>query len=171
MKNHASALANYQASVEFPENLRASRTRGGGRDAEVDYWIATAYEALGDHQNAEKFWIESSSAGRPRGGRSVQRFYQALSLQKLGKKENVEEIFQDLVESGNEALQRTSSNIDFFAKFGEQQSQRSRLANAHYMAGLGYLGLNEKDKARQEFKQALEASPDHLGAKTMLTKL
>ena len=165
------ALADYQASVEFPENLRASRTRGGGRDAEVDYWIATAYEALGDHQNAEKFWIESSSAGRPRGGRSVQRFYQALSLQKLGKKENVEEIFQDLVESGNEALQRTSSNIDFFAKFGEQQSQRSRLANAHYMAGLGYLGLNEKDKARQEFKQALEASPDHLGAKTMLTKL
>jgi tetratricopeptide (TPR) repeat protein len=165
------ALADYQASVEFPENLRASRTRGDGRDAEVDYWIATAYEALGDHQNAEKFWTESSSAGRPRGGRSVQRYYQALSLQKLGKKENVEEIFQDLVESGNEALQRTSSNIDFFAKFGEQQSQRSRLANAHYMAGLGYLGLNEKDKARQEFNQALEASPDHLGAKTMLNQI
>jgi Tfp pilus assembly protein PilF len=39
------------------------------------------------------------------------------------------------------------------------------------MAGLGYLGLNEKDKARQEFNQALEASPDHLGAKTMLTQL
>jgi tetratricopeptide (TPR) repeat protein len=165
------ALTDYQASVEFPENLRASRSRGGGRDTEVDYWIATAYEALGDHQNAEKFWTESSSAGRLRGRQSTQRYYQALSLQKLGKKENVEEIFKDLVESGNEALQRTSSNIDFFAKFGEQQSQRSRLANAHYMAGLGYLGLNEKDKARQEFKQALEASPDHLGAKTMLNQI
>jgi len=165
------ALADYQASVEFPENLRASRGRGSGRNAEVSYWIARAYEALGDHQKAEKFWTESSSAGRPRGGRSTQRYYQALSLRKLGSSENVEEIFQDLVKSGKEALERTSSQIDFFAKFGEQQSQRSRLADAHYMAGLGYLGLNEKDNARREFNQALDAGPDHLGAKTMLAQL
>jgi tetratricopeptide (TPR) repeat protein len=165
------ALADYQASVEFPENLRASRGRGSGRNAEVSYWIATAYETLGDRENAEKFWTESSSAGRSRGGRSTQRYYQALSLRKLGKNEDVEEIFGDLVKSGNEALQRSSSQIDFFAKFGEQQSQRSRLADAHYMAGLGHLGLNEKDKARQEFNQALEAGPDHLGAKTMLAQL
>jgi len=167
------ALADYEASIEFPENLRASRGRGGGRNAEVNYWIATAYDALGDKDQAEKFWTESSSssAGRPRGGRSVQRYYQALSLRKLGKGEDVEEIFRDLVESGKEALERTSSKIDFFAKFGEQQSQRSRLADAHYKAGLGYLGLNEKDKARQEFNQALEAGPDHLGAKTMLSQM
>jgi tetratricopeptide (TPR) repeat protein len=167
------ALADYQASVEFPENLRATSGRGSGRSAEVDYWIATAYEALGDRDNAEKFWTESSlsSPRRSRRGRNIQRYYQALSLQKLGKKENVEGIFQNLVESGKEALGRTSSQIDFFAKFGEQQSQRSRLANAHYMAGLGYLGLKEKDKARREFNQALEASPDHLGAKTMLAQI
>ncbi|HUT47144.1 MAG TPA: tetratricopeptide repeat protein, partial [Sedimentisphaerales bacterium] len=165
------ALADYQSSVEFPENLRASESRGGRRGAEVAYWIATTYEALGDREKAEKFWTESSSAGRTRGGRSAQRYYQALSLRKLGKNEDVEEIFRDLVKSGNEALQRTSSQIDFFAKFGEQQSQRSRLADAHYMAGLGYLGLNEKDNARREFNQALEAGPDHLGAKTMLAQL
>jgi len=162
------ALADYQLSVEFPENLRASRSRGGGRNAEVSYWIAAAYEALGDRKNAEKFWTESSSAERTRG---TQRYYQALSLRKLGKNENVEEIFRDLVKSGNESLGQTSSQIDFFAKFGEQQSQRSRLANAHYMAGLGYLGLNEKDKARQELNQALDDGPDHLGAKTMLAQL
>ncbi|MHC4435884.1 MAG: DUF5107 domain-containing protein [Planctomycetota bacterium] len=162
------ALSDYKVSVEFPENLRASRGRGSGRDAEISYLIATAYEALGDKQQAEKFWIESSSVGRSRG---VQRYYQALSLQKLGKKENIEEIFRDLVKSANESLERTSPQIDFFAKFGEQQSQRSRLADAHYKAGLGYLGLNEKDKARQEFNNAIEAAPDHLGAKTMLAQL
>ncbi|MFC1795364.1 hypothetical protein ACFL3Q_17480, partial [Planctomycetota bacterium] len=101
----------------------------------------------------------------------TQRYYQALSLQKLGKNEDVEEIFRDLVKSGNEALEQTSSQIDFFAKFGQQQSQRSRLADAHYKAGLGYLGLNEKDKARRQLNQALEAGPDHLGAKTMLAQL
>jgi tetratricopeptide (TPR) repeat protein len=162
------ALADYEASVQFPENLQASESRGGGRNAEVAYWTAAAYEALGERDKAEKFWAESSSAERMRG---AQRYYKALSLRKLGRNEDVEEIFRDLVKSGNDALQQTSSQIDFFAKFGEQQSQRSRLASAHYMAGLGYLGLNEKDKARQEFNQALEAGPDHLGAKTMLAQL
>jgi tetratricopeptide (TPR) repeat protein len=162
------ALANYQSSVEFPENLRASESRGGRRNAEVQYWIATAYEALRDKQQAAKFWTESSSADRMR---DDQRYYKALSLRKLGKNENVEGIFKDLVKSGNEELQRTSSQIDFFAKFGQQQSQRSRLADAHYKAGLGYLGLNEKGKARRKFNQALEAGPDHLGAKTMLAQL
>ena len=168
------ALVDYRASVEFPENLRASRARGTGRDAEVNYWIAKAYEALGVRDKAEKFWAESSSAERTRGAlrkeSQGQRYYQALSLQKLGGEDNAEEIFRDLIESGKETLERTSSKIDFFAKFGEQQSQRSRLADAHYMAGLGYLGLNEKDKARQEFNKALEAGPDHLGAKTMLAQ-
>jgi tetratricopeptide (TPR) repeat protein len=130
--------------------------------------MAKAHEALGNRDKAEKFWNESSSTERARGD---QRYYQAFSLRKLGKQEDAEQIFRDLIESGKEALGRTSSKIDFFAKFGEQQSQRSRLSDAHYLAGLGYLGLNEKDKARQEFNKALEAGPDHLGAKSMLARM
>jgi hypothetical protein len=34
--------------------------------------------------------------------------------------------------------------------------------------GLGQLGLGEKQKARQQFTQALEAVPDLLGAKVEL---
>jgi hypothetical protein len=42
---------------------------------------------------------------------------------------------------------------------------------AHYVAGLGYAGLGEKEKARGEFAAALAAMPDHLGAKLALGNL
>jgi hypothetical protein len=51
---------------------------------------------------------------------------------------------------------------------GERLSPRARQALAHYVAGLGHLGLGEQDKADEEFKLALQSSPDHLGAKTAL---
>jgi len=35
---------------------------------------------------------------------------------------------------------------------------------AHYLAGLGHLGLGESAEARTAFTKALETSPDHLGA-------
>ena len=43
-----------------------------------------------------------------------------------------------------------------------------RQANAHYLIGLGQLGLGDKVKAEAEFKQALELNPSHLGAVTQL---
>ena len=49
-------------------------------------------------------------------------------------------------------------------------AQRIQAADAHYLIGLGQLGLNAKDKARQEFSLALQASPDHWAAKTALAR-
>ena len=75
-----------------------------------------------------------------------------------------------MIESGNNSLDRGAS-ADFFSKFGERQSQRSRVASAHYIVGLGRLGLGETEKAKDEFNQALKARPDHLGAKMALEGL
>jgi Tfp pilus assembly protein PilF len=39
------------------------------------------------------------------------------------------------------------------------------------LVGLGYLGLNDKEKAKEELTQAIQANPDLLGARTALTAL
>ncbi len=91
-------------------------------------------------------------------------------MQKLGQNEKATAIFQALVDSAAQSL-KERSEIDFFASFGEQQSQRSRLAQNHYQAGLGYLGLGEKQKAKQEMADALKVSPDHLAAKQALAAM
>ena len=45
------------------------------------------------------------------------------------------------------------------------------MANAHYLTGLGYLGLNEPSQAKAEFSQAVEISPDLVGARAALAGL
>jgi len=48
---------------------------------------------------------------------------------------------------------------------------RIRTATAHYIAGLGYAGLGQKDKARQEFDAALAGLPDYLSAEIARNQL
>jgi hypothetical protein len=42
------------------------------------------------------------------------------------------------------------------------------VADAHYVVGLGHLGLGAVSQARAAFDAALVASPDHLGARLAL---
>ena len=72
------------------------------------------------------------------------------------------------MDSGRESVARTPPRIDPSASVTAQQAQRDRLSFAHYIAGLGHLGLGERDKAGQELTECLKSSPDHLGAKTAL---
>jgi Tfp pilus assembly protein PilF len=53
----------------------------------------------------------------------------------------------------------------------ERRAQRTRVATAYYAAGLGYLGLQNRAKAEEDFTKTLEASPDHAGAKSALENL
>lgn len=52
-----------------------------------------------------------------------------------------------------------------------RQTQQNNLAQAYYIAGLGYTGLGDKVKARAEFTQALILLPDYLNAKIALDQL
>ena len=53
---------------------------------------------------------------------------------------------------------------------GEPQA-RIRTANAHYLAGLGYLGMNDRAKATAELSEALRMSPDLVGARAVLASI
>jgi tetratricopeptide (TPR) repeat protein len=161
------ALADVQAAGSIPENLPSERRGSGARAAELNYWLGTAQAALGNQTEATRAWKAAESA---EGAGDAQRYYQALALGKLGENDRAQALFRQLIETGNKRLQE-GNPIDFFAAFGEQQSQRSKLATAHYLVGLGHLGLSENDQARAALLLALKTSPSHLGAKTLLARL
>ena len=172
------ALADFQAASSIPDNLPDDNGDGSGRLAEVAYWAGIAHEASGDKERAGESWEKSAGADSPRGGRGmisergVQGYYTALSFQKLGgQDEKARTIFQGLIKSAQEALAQSPPQIDSSAAFNVRQSQRSKLGMAHYLSGLGHLGLGEKEKAKESFQKSIEVSPDHLGAKTALTEL
>ena len=164
-KKSREALREYQAALEYPENLEVGRARRAPRTAQIQYHIGTAQEALGDAA-AAKAAFEKAAAGRDRGS-SESSYFHGLALQKLGRADEAKPIFERLVKAGEEQLTQVET-ADYFAKFGEKQSERVRKANAHYLIGLGQLGLGEKAKAEAEFKQALELHPAHLGARSQV---
>jgi len=94
-------------------------------------------------------------------------FYQAASLRKIGQKERASEILNRMISTGNNNL-RNGDQIDFFAKFGQQQSQRTSLGMTHFVIGLGHLGLDRRAEAEAEFRKALEICPDHFYSKIFL---
>jgi tetratricopeptide (TPR) repeat protein len=180
-RQYREALDDFAAALNPPKNLRAEG-RGASRQAEISYWIGCAHNALGETDKARQYWTEvvapkaiPESGGGPRRenslARRVPRYYQALAQQKLGGGVDFKATFHELVIAGDAALQPSDNPDDTAPSSGERQASRGRAATAHYVAGLGYAGLDEKDKARKEFAAALVSSPDHLGAKLALDQL
>jgi tetratricopeptide (TPR) repeat protein len=152
------ALADFQRATQIPDNLPAGGRGGGDRSAEAAYFTGTAYQALGDAEHAREAWTRAATPANTggRGGRgpraaamsAAPSYYRALALQKLGRDDEARSILQELAKSSAE--------------------NGARPAAAHYAAGLGHLGLGEKDQARQEFDEALKLNPAHVGARSAL---
>jgi tetratricopeptide (TPR) repeat protein len=163
----AAALQDFQAAGTIPENLPTERELA--RQAELAYWAGFAYEGLGDTEKAKESWRQAAEAAAPEGrrgprGRSSVRdeqgFFQALAKRKLGQTAEADEVFHRLVQAADR-------NREEVTEIKEQETSVSK-ARLHYVAGLGYLGLGETDKAKAEFQTTLEALPDHLGAESWL---
>jgi len=174
-KRDREALADFQAALNLPSNLPAGLgyaegAGGGARGAEIAYWTGVAQEDLGDRAKAAESWNQAaaSAQGAPGGAQS---YYQALCLQKLGQNDRAKALFQALVDSGQNLLRQPASAGGGRGGRGAPQSPRARMANAHYLAGLGYLGLNDPAKAKTELTQAVLDNPDLLGARTTLATL
>jgi tetratricopeptide (TPR) repeat protein len=168
----AAALADFQAARTIPDNLPSDQ-EGAARNAELAYWLGAAWEGTGDLAKARQFWQEASEgppAGARRRGegrfseRQAQVYFQALARRKLGQGAEAETALRSLLEAADQALEQGDSSEGS----RRRQSPGARTALAHYLRGLGQLGLGEKQKASQQFAQALEAAPDLLGAKVEL---
>jgi tetratricopeptide (TPR) repeat protein len=174
-KRFTRAIADYQAAANIPDNLPSERRDAAGREAEIAYWLGVAHDAARNGLQAKAAWERAAAADTTRGRRfggtrgpgasEIQRYYQARAMERLGKAADAKAVYQSLVDAAVESL-RQAPKIDFFASFGDQQSQRSRIADAHYVAALGHLGLGQPDAAKQELARALQTSPGHLAART-----
>jgi tetratricopeptide (TPR) repeat protein len=169
------ALADFQTATQMPPNLQDATGDVSDRNSEIAYWTGVAYDAAGQADKAKQVWqqaaeVTASSPARtgvpsaffggrgrgPMGGlapgvRVAQAavYYQALALRKLGETDRADAIFKRLIDAGH-SLTDTDATAD-----------------AHFLIGLGELGLNNPSAAKAEFALALQASPDHLAAKMM----
>ncbi len=173
----AEALKDYEAALEYPENLGVGKPYGGDRSAEMYYYMGAAYDAAGDAAKAKECYRKAAAETggirrrrRMRADAGDLAFYRALALQKLGEKEQASGIFQSLVTSGQEMLAKGAS-VDDFAKFGGRTSKNVEQAGAHYLIGLGQMGLGKTQQAKAEFEQAVKLDVNQMWAAYELAAL
>ena len=158
----ADALRHFQRAEEYPENLSVGRPKNDPRAAQVAYYTGTAHEAQGDMEKARQFFRKA--ADQPDTNRWPEaRFYQAMSLTKLNQADEARKIYDRLVKTGQSRLAADDS-ADFFAKFGQQATRKTKTAEAHFILGLGFLGQGEVEKAIQQLQQATAMNRSHVWA-------
>jgi tetratricopeptide (TPR) repeat protein len=184
-QHYADALKDLEAAVTIPANLPMSFGFGGvnPRSAEINYWTGVAYAGSVDTQHAEESWKRAVAPSGPaparRPGRSsdaasgkAQDYYRGRAFQKLGQEDKAQELFRGLVQFGQNELQPPAPTTEASGFYPERRvSQRARTANAHYLAGLGYMGLKDQAAAKAELSQAVQLSPNLVGARAALSRL
>lgn len=177
-KDYEGAWKDYLAAVEFPENLEVTRGYRGSRLPEAYYWAGLAAEAAGRRDEAVRLWKEAAGAllgtdEEPHPGvdaGAALLFYQAQSLEKLGRSGRARQLYEALLAAAKKALGGGRESA-FFAKFGEGRPPWMRQANAHLAAGLAQLGLGRREEARRELGKALELNPYLLEARLRLDEI
>jgi len=176
-----------------PDNLQEATGNVNGRHGEIEYWIGNAYQALGDSAKASSAWNDATgmaaagaggpgangrcAAGRTSAGwlRECARSRPRPTIRRWrwrswASPERAMAIFTQLIATGSKSLgsaPEMKGPAQAVATSGPARAGR----DAHYLAGLGQLGLNHPDQARQEFSLALEASPDHYAAMRALNDM
>lgn len=167
-KRYPDALKDFTAALDYPANIEVGRPLHDANAARIFYHIGAVHEALGDPAKAREFY---EKALEPReGGASELQYSQALALRKLGREEEARRICEGLVKAG-EVRSSAAETPDYFAKFGERQSERARGAEGHYLTGLGRLGLGQTAEAKAAFLEALRENPSHLGATSAIASI
>jgi tetratricopeptide (TPR) repeat protein len=160
-KKYDQALQQFLSINETPDKSDPDNGSGDIRNPQINYFTGLAFEALGKKSQAKSYFALSSNQSVKE--TNFIRYYQGLSYLKLGNKAKASESFNSLIEAGNKRITK-GSEIDFFAKFGETESENVQLSNAYLLKGLGYKGLGETKSATENLKKAVELSASNLWA-------
>ncbi len=173
--DHRAALDWLAQARTYPPNLGEGKLYGA-LENNVLYYTGMAYQGLGENQRAGDFFQQAATGlSEPTSPMYYNDqpphmiFYQGLALQQLGRAPEARQIFEKLVQYGQDHL-ADQVHMDYFAVslpdflvFEEDLGHKNQV-HCHYMLALGYLGLNEKEQARAEFDQVLALNADHIGA-------
>ena len=165
---HKEAIKLYEESFEFPENHQVFLVDERlPRDAQVYFFIGEAYEKMGNKSKARSYYKRASEVNVKK---TDYRFWQALALEKLGKKEDAKSIFNTLLEVGRNGI--VESYVNFYGAEGTTGKTVETInALAYYTMGLGELGLGNVSAAKKYFAKSLELKPDNLWASVMLKEV
>ena len=176
MHEYPEAISRLNEALVYPHNLGEGKLFGM-QENDIYYWLGISYEGMMDKEKAANNFKKAGQGSVALGAalfyndqQPEKIFYKGLALMKLGNLTEAETLFKTFIEYGQANIDRQVT-IDYFAVslpdlmiFDDNLNTRNRV-HCHYIKGLGYLGLNETEKASHEFSCVLDLDNSHWGAK------
>jgi tetratricopeptide (TPR) repeat protein len=157
-KEYDAAMEDIDAALAYPIGLY-----GRGRYAQLYYLAGLVYESRGDQSKARASYQKAMQVETERGDDREFDYYKGLALIKMNKAAEAKMLFQSMLGD--------ASDNSGYTQFEGRRTNVAQQVTRHYMAGLGYMGLGNKEKAAAEFEQALELNMGHIWSQTHLNAL
>ncbi|GHT28931.1 hypothetical protein FACS189432_07540 [Bacteroidia bacterium] len=151
------ALKDINAALDYPIG-----TNGRSKYAQLYYLSGLIYQKKGDKQKANEFFQKTLTVETERGADKEFDYYKGLALIELNKPDEAKQVFQKMLDGLN------TNNNAFFTQFEGGTTSAAQQLTSHYLAGLAYKGLGEKEKAKTEFAEVLKINPSHIWSKVQL---
>lgn len=177
-KDNETALVKLKQATVYPHNLGEGKLFGA-QENDIYYWMGVAAQNLGNEEEAKNYF-EIAATGKDEllaamfynDQQPDKVFYKGLALRKLGQQSAADKLFQSFVTYSESNIDK-EVKLDYFAVslpdlliFDDDLNLRNK-THCHYIAGLGYLGLNHPS-AMEAFEKAQAMDVANIGIKTHL---
>ena len=174
-KDYEKALQLLSSLEKYPKNLGEGKLYNA-QENDVYFLKALVLEGLGDIEEAKNYFLKATiGISEPvqaiyyNDPQPDKIFYQGLAWYKLNESDKAKAIYKKFIDFGREHY-NDEVKIDYFAVslpdllvFDLDLDKRNK-NHAQYLIGLGYLGLGEYDRAKEELEKVVEADINHQGA-------
>jgi tetratricopeptide (TPR) repeat protein len=181
-KQFHEALQLLKETEIYPHNLGEGKLINA-EENDIDYCKGLGYKGLGDEKNASQSFLKAThGSSEPQQAffyndqQPDQIFYQGLAFRALGLEDQARSRFNKLIAYGEKHLFDTCK-IDYFAVslpdlaiWDDDLNIRNQI-HCNYVMGLGYLGLNNKEKAAEFLSKVTALDVNHQGAQLHLNYL
>lgn len=161
-----------EKALVYPENLGEGRLEGT-KDNNIYYYLGIAEKHLGNPDEALRCFHRAEKGDNEPAGAMYYYdqpadmiLYQGLAHKEIGDTKAAQACFNKLMDYGERHLNDRVKD-DFFAVslpdfliFDDDMNKKNR-AHCHYLMGLAYLGYGDREKAREQFDQALQYDYNH----------
>ncbi len=168
-------------ALVYPENLGEGKLEGT-KDNHIYYYLGLALEAQGRQEAEECFRKAVTGTDEPAGAMYYNDqpadmiLYQGLAYEKLGRTREAKARFYRLIDYGERHLD-DEVKVEYFAVslpdfliFDEDYTRKNR-AHCYYLMGLGHMGLRDKAKAAEYFKEAAAIEPSHMMCRIYMSRI
>ncbi|KAA6335957.1 Lipopolysaccharide assembly protein B [termite gut metagenome] len=171
----AQALSLLHETDVYPHPLGEGKLINA-EENDVDYYKGLAYRGSSDEAKARKYF-EKATCGSSEPQQAFfyndqqpdKIFYQGLAWRALGNEAEACSRFNKLIAHGEKHL-FDECKIDYFAvslpdlAIWDDDLNRRNQIHCYYVMGLGYLGLGDKEKAKEFLGKTLAMDVNHQGA-------